>query len=72
MNVAKMVMCGDDPIRKAFMLAIEYINNDEIEYMNNDELMEESVDGVTDLFRHRVECLRDQMQIVSDSESDLD
>ena len=64
MNVAKMVMCSDDPIRKAFTLAFEYINNDEI--------MEESVDGITDLFRYRVECLRDQTQIVSDSDSDLD
>ncbi len=68
-SVTKMVMSSDDPIRKVFKLAIEYINDDGL---TSDELMEESVDGITDLLRYRVECLRDQIQIVSDSDSDLD
>ncbi len=65
-NVAKMVMCSNDPIRKAFIFAIEYINNDGL---TSDEIIEESANGLTDLFRYRVECLREMEQIDTDSDS---
>ena len=65
-SIAKMVMGSNDPLRKAFRLAIEYINNDGI---TDDESIEESADTLTDLLRYRVECLR---EIDSDSEDDID
>ncbi len=72
-NVAKMVLLSDDPIRKAFKLAIEYINDDGL---TDEESIEESVDALTDLFKYRVECLRDErpleLVINEDSDDDLD
>ena len=72
-NVAKMVLLSDDPIRKAFKLAIEYINNDGL---TDEESIEESADALTDLFKYRVECLRDErpleLVINEDSDDDLD
>ena len=72
-NVAKMVLLSDDPIRKAFKLAIEYINDDGL---TDEESIEESADALTDLFRYRVECLRDERPlefvINEDSDDDLD
>ncbi len=72
-NVAKMVLLSDDPIRKAFKLAIEYINDDGL---TDEELIEESADALTDLFKYRVECLRDErpleLVINEDSDDDLD
>ncbi len=59
-------MCSNDPIRKAFIFAIEYINNDGL---TSDEIIEESANGLTDLFRYRVECLREMEQIDTDSDS---
>ncbi len=66
-NVTKMVMCSNDPIRKAFIFATEYINNDGL---TSDEIIEESADGITYLFRYRVECLREMEQIVTDIDSE--
>ena len=76
-NVVKMVLFSNDPIRKAFKLAIEYINNDGI---MDDESIEESSDALTNLLKYRVECLRDESSsdiefefiIEEDSEDDLD
>ncbi len=42
-NVAKMVLFSNDPIRKAFKLAIEYINDDGI---MDDESIEERADDL--------------------------
>ncbi len=72
-NVAKMVLLSDDPIRKAFKLAIEYINDDGL---TDEESIEESADALTDLFKYRVECLCDErpleLVINEDSDDDLD
>ncbi len=65
-SVTKMVIGSNDPLRKAFRLAIEYINNDGI---TDDESIEESADSLTDLLRYRVECLR---EIDSNGEDDID
>ncbi len=62
-NVTKMVMSSDDPFRKVFRLAIEYINDDGL---TDDETMEESADGLRDLIRYRVECLHDLVFIAED------
>ena len=68
-NVAKMVLLSDDPIRKAFKLAIEYINEDGI---MDEESIEERSDALTNLFKYRVECLRDESPLDSESESELE
>ncbi len=49
-------MSSDDPIRKAYALAIEYINDDGL---ISDDDVTESADGFTNLIRFRVECLYD-------------
>ena len=70
-NVAKMVLLSDNPIRKAFKLAIEYINDDGL---TDEESIEESVDALTDLLKYRVECSRDErsLELVINEISDDD
>ncbi len=72
-NVAKMVLLSDDPIRKAFKLATEYINDDGL---IDEESAEESADALKSLLRYRVECLRDErsleLVVNEDSDDDLD
>ncbi len=70
-NVTKMVLLSNDPIRKAFKLAIEYINDDGL---TDEESIEESADALTDLFKYRVECLRDErpLDLITNEDSDDD
>ena len=67
-------MQSNDPIRKAFRLAIEYIDNDGI--IIDNESIEESADAYKLLYKMRVQFLRedrmDQENEYTDSEDDID
>ena len=67
-------MHSNDPIRKAFRPAIEYIDNDGI--IINNESIEESADAYKLLYKMRVQFLRedrmDQENEYTDSEDDID
>ncbi len=56
-SIAKMVMQSNDPIRKAFRLAIEYIDNDGI--IIDNESIEESADAYELLYKMRVQFSRE-------------
>ena len=55
-----MVMGSNDPLRKAFRLAREYITNYGI--ILNDELIEESADAYELLYKMRVEFFREDQE----------
>ncbi len=68
--VVSMTMCSYDPIRKAFRLAIEYINDDGL---IDDESIEESVDAYESLYKMRVQWLREGDSNIDDNyDSDID